>query len=66
MSEAKKMAVKCAGEFARAIGENGFDIAKLVALAFSTGEAVGYGRKEREEKSASEAEAKPDENKNNS
>lgn len=64
MSEAKKMAVKCAGEFARAIGENGFDIAKLVALAFSTGEAVGYGRKEREEKSAPESEAKPDENKN--
>ena len=65
MSEAKKMAVKCAGEFARAVGENGFDIAKLVTVAFSAGEAVGYGRKEREEKSASEAEAKPDENKNN-
>ena len=66
MSEEKKLAVKSAGEFARAIGENGFDIAKLVALAFSTGEAVGYGRKEREEKSSQDAEAKPDENKNNS
>ena len=66
MSEAKKMAVKCAGEFARAIGENGFDIAKLVTVAFSAGAAAGYGRKEREEKSAAGAEAKPDENKNNS
>lgn len=63
MSEEKKLAVKSAGEFARAIGENGFDIAKLVALAFSTGEAVGYGRKEREEKSASEAESKQEKNK---
>lgn len=63
MSKEKKLAVKSAGEFARAIGENGFDIAKLVALAFSTGEAVGYGRKEREEKSAPEAEAKQEKNK---
>ena len=63
MSEEKKLAVKSAGEFARAIGENGFDIAKLVALAFSTGEAVGYGRKEQEGKSEQKAEAKQEKNK---